>query len=156
MLRLAYNKTFTPKPEDTTILDDHDFQHHFRRTLIFQDRVNIKNLETIACRQILVEKELKAVTSKLKKELAELKEQAEYLTQLVVSNRLNLLSVLKSQVQTSSMYPPVVALHDDLQGRIYACTNPSYYSLKVSGPRLIMMVMGTIVSPIFLLISLKR
>jgi hypothetical protein len=73
---------------------------------------------------MLVEKELKTVTSKLKKELVELKEQANYLTQLIVTNRSNLLSVLESQIQTTGGCPSIEALHEDLENKINACTDP--------------------------------
>jgi hypothetical protein len=95
--------------------------------LINQDIVNIKNLETIACRQLVVEKELKAVTKKLKKELVDLAEQAEYVTQLIVSNRFNLASTLESQVQTSDNCQSIIALQDDLKIRINACTGPNIF-----------------------------
>jgi len=96
---ISLQETFPlePEDEDTTTLNGDDIQHHLRRMLIFQDRVHLKELETVAYRQMLVEKELKTVTSKLKKELVELKEQATYLTQLIVTNRSNLSSVLISE-----------------------------------------------------------
>ena len=109
---------------DINIMSSNDFQHHIRRMLITQDRVNLKNLETIVCRQIEVEQELKEVKTKLKKELAELAEQAGHVTQLVISNRLNLMTILETQIQTSGRYQPLIDLQDDLQGKISACTDP--------------------------------
>ena len=100
-----------------------------------------------ACRQIAVERELKAATLKLKKELAELKEQADYVTKLVISNRLSLASTLESQIQTSGKYQPIIAL-------LHVPTLDSF--LMISVPRLIMMVISTSVLSIFLHTTLKK
>ena len=121
---ISLHQGFNSVPEDTNILSNNDLQHHMRKMLVAQDRVNIKNLETIACRQIEVEKELSTVKLKLKKELAELAEQAEHVTELIISNRLNLVSTLESQIQTSGKYQPLIDLQDDLKSTISACTDP--------------------------------
>ena len=124
---ISLHQEFNTSSADADILSSNDLQHHLRKMLINQDIVNIKNLETIACRQLAVEKELKAVTKKFKKELADLAEQAEYVTQLIVSNRFNLASTLESQNQTSGNCQSIIALQNDLKIRINACTSPNIF-----------------------------
>ena len=124
---ISLHQEFKTLSADVDILSSNDLQHHLRKMLINQDIVNIKNLETIACRQLAVEKELKAVTKKFKKELADLAEQAEYVTQLIISNRFNLASTLESQIQTSDNCQSIIALQDDLKIRINACTGPNIF-----------------------------